>query len=79
MKPFTIGFGLLLLCGCASYGLIENAPQTEATSDQSYSIKTTAGRRGTGDISLILFLTRQSRNQNRTGLTGWIRINRIFS
>jgi demethylmenaquinone methyltransferase/2-methoxy-6-polyprenyl-1,4-benzoquinol methylase len=56
-KLFAIGFGLLLLSGCASYGAIENAPQTEATLAQSYSIKADAGRRGTGDIS-FRFLNR---------------------
>ncbi len=54
LKPFVIGLGLLVLSGCASYGAIENTPLTESTSAQSYSLKADAGRRGTGDISLIL-------------------------
>ena len=51
---FTLGLGLILLSGCASYGVVENTPKTESASAGAYSIRTDAGRRGTGDISLIL-------------------------
>jgi len=54
LKLFTVGFGLLLLAGCASYGKIENVPLTESTSTESYSIKKLAGKGGTGDIGLVL-------------------------
>ncbi|MGB5425152.1 MAG: patatin-like phospholipase family protein, partial [Gammaproteobacteria bacterium] len=45
---------LLLLSGCASYGVIENVPLTEATATDSYSIKNRSGKRGSGDIVLTL-------------------------
>ena len=56
MKLFTVGFGLLLLSGCASYGKIENAPLTDSksTSGQAYSIKNLSGQMGSGDIGLVL-------------------------
>ena len=54
LKLFTIGFGLLLLSGCASYGVIDNAPLTESTATDAYSIKNRSGKRGSGDILLTL-------------------------
>ena len=54
LKLSAVGFGMLLLSGCASYGVIHNKEQTGAVSTQSYSIKADAGRRGTGDIVLTL-------------------------
>ena len=51
LKLYTVGFGLLLLSGCASYGVIENTPLTESTSIQPYSIMALAGG---GDIALTL-------------------------
>ena len=53
-KLFTVGLGLLLLCGCASYGVIDNAPLSESTSTQHYSIKNRGGAAGSGDIALTL-------------------------
>ena len=55
----TVGLGLLLLSGCAAYGVIDNAPLTESTATDftpSYSIKRQAqGRRGYGDgVGLVL-------------------------
>lgn len=51
---FAVGFGLLLLSGCASYGVVDNKSETESPpSDSAYSLKL-AGDRGTGDISLLL-------------------------
>ncbi len=32
LKLYTVGFGILLLSGCASYGVIENTPLSESTS-----------------------------------------------
>ena len=53
MKLFTVFFGLLL-SGCASYGVIDNAPLTESTSTDSYSIVNHSEKRGSGDIGLTL-------------------------
>jgi len=53
-KLFTLGFGFLLISGCASYGLVDNAPQTPSTPAEPYSIRAIAGRQGSDDISLIL-------------------------
>ena len=54
LKLFTLGFGLLLISGCASYGVIDNAPETAAGASDSYSIRHQAGRQGSGDIAMIL-------------------------
>ena len=53
MKLFTVFF-VLLLSGCASYGVIDNAPLTESTSTDSYSIVNHSEKRGSGDIGLTL-------------------------
>ena len=45
---------LLLLSGCASYGVIDNIPLTESTATQPYSIKDRSGKAGSGDIALVL-------------------------
>lgn len=45
MKLFTVFF-VLLLSGCASYGVIDNAPLTESTSTDSYSIVNHSEKRG---------------------------------
>lgn len=52
VKLFSLGLALLLLSGCASYGVVDNKPES-AASEQGYSFKT-AGNRGAGDISLML-------------------------
>ena len=54
LKFMTAGFGLLLLSGCASYGVIDNDELSGAESKGSYSIKTQDGRRDTGDIVFVL-------------------------
>jgi NTE family protein len=54
MKLFAVSFGLLLLSGCASYGVIDNAPLSESTSTQPYSIKSRGGMTGSGEIILTL-------------------------
>ena len=54
LKFMTIGFGLLLLSGCTSYGVIDNDELTGAASTRSYSVKPQQGRRGTGDILFTL-------------------------
>jgi NTE family protein len=57
-RLLTVSLGLLLLSGCAAYGVIDNAPLTESTatdSTPSYSIKSyTQEGRGSGDIELTL-------------------------
>jgi NTE family protein len=55
LRIFVIGFGLLLLSGCASYGVIDNAQlSTESSASPPYSIKELYGRKGSGDIGLTL-------------------------
>ena len=55
LKLFAAGFGLLLLSGCASYGVIDNVPLTEATATESYSVKNVhANNDNSGDIFLVL-------------------------
>jgi NTE family protein len=54
LRLLTVGVGLLLLSGCASYGLIDNAELTTESTSQPYSIRALAGRGGTGDIALTL-------------------------
>ena len=46
LRLFYIASLLLLLSGCASYGVIDNAPLTESTVTDSYSIKNRSGKRG---------------------------------
>jgi NTE family protein len=54
LKLMSVAFGLLLLSGCASYGVIDNDEQTGAASTQAYSLHTGKGRRDSGDIILTL-------------------------
>ena len=54
IRLFSVASLLLLLSGCASYGVIENVPLTESTATDSYSIKNRSGKRGSGDIVLTL-------------------------
>jgi NTE family protein len=59
MKPLILGlsvfgYALVLITGCASYGVIENAPLKVLGGEGSYSIRSNAQDRNTGDISLIL-------------------------
>ena len=55
LKLLTVGFGLLLLSGCASYGVIDNTPLTETSATESYSIKNVHARNeNSGDIFLVL-------------------------
>ncbi len=53
-KLISVILVLLLASGCASYGVIDNAPQTGATASDSYSIRNGTSRWGSGDIGLIL-------------------------
>jgi NTE family protein len=54
LKLLTVTFGLLLLSGCASYGVIDNAPLTDSLATDTYSVKNRSGKRGSGDIILTL-------------------------
>jgi NTE family protein len=54
LKLLTVGFGLLLLSGCASYGVIDNAALSDSTSAQPYSLRALSGKKGSGDIILTL-------------------------
>ena len=48
------GVAMLVLSGCASYGVIDNAPLSESTPTQPYSIKSRLNKVGSGDIGLTL-------------------------
>ena len=54
LKLLAVVVGLLLLSGCASYGVIDNTELTAESSAQPYSIKEIYGRGGSGDIGLTL-------------------------
>ena len=54
-KLYSLGRVLLLLSGCASYGVIDNSRQTEAVSTEGYSIHSGGGSAwGSSDIGLIV-------------------------
>ena len=38
-RLFGCGYFLLLVSGCASYGVVENTPKSPQSSDQEYSLK----------------------------------------
>ena len=54
MRLLAFGFSLLLISGCASYGVIDNTPQKTAGDAESYSIRSFGDNPRTGDISLML-------------------------
>ncbi len=55
LKLYAAGIGLLLLSGCASYGVFDNTVlTTELESAQPYSMRGNHGRRNTEDIGLVL-------------------------
>jgi NTE family protein len=54
LKQFLLSVVILLVSGCASYGVLRNAPQTVAGAADNYSIRGEGGRRGSGDIELVL-------------------------
>jgi NTE family protein len=53
-KLLIVSLGLLLLSGCAAYGVIDNAPLSESVSAESYSIKNKARGQVSEDLELIL-------------------------
>ena len=55
MKILSLGLVLLLLSGCPSHGVIDNARQTEAVPTEGYSIRSGGGSDwGSGEIGLLL-------------------------
>ena len=54
LRMLAVGLGLLLIAGCAAYGVIDNAPFTESVSAESYSIESKAQGQGSGDITMTL-------------------------
>jgi len=54
IKFFAFGLPLLLISGCASYGVIKNAPLNAPGGAESYSIRSFAEKWRTGDIELML-------------------------
>jgi len=54
MRLLAFGFSFLLIIGCASYGVIDNAPQKAGGGAESYSIRSSHHDRPRGDNSLML-------------------------
>ena len=54
IRLLAFGFPLLLISGCASYGVIDNAPQKAAGDAERYSIRSSGDAGRSGDISLML-------------------------
>jgi NTE family protein len=55
LKLFAASFGLLLLSGCASYGVIDNTViTTDSASAQPYSMGEIHGRGSSEDVGLVL-------------------------
>ncbi len=71
MKQLTVGLGLLLLSGCASYGVIDNAELGNAPPAESYSVKALAGRKGSGDIALTLAFSGGEHGPRRCPMVCW--------
>ena len=53
-RLFVLGLGLLLISGCASYGVVDNKRQSDAASADSYSLRAGTGQRDNGDVWLAL-------------------------
>ncbi len=53
-KHLSLCFSFLLISGCTSFGVINNKPTAASGTGDAYSIRTEAGRAGSGDISLLL-------------------------
>ena len=53
-KLLSFGFVLLLLSGCASYGMVDNKPRDAAGTVGTYSILSSSGGQRANDISLIV-------------------------
>ncbi len=54
VKLFALGMVTLLLCGCASYGVVDNQPKVDVGIEDSYAILSQRHGQGANDISLIV-------------------------
>jgi NTE family protein len=54
LRWILLGWILLAVSGCASYGVIQNAPQPDGAAGPSYSILDIYGKRAVGDTTLFL-------------------------
>lgn len=55
LKILSLGLALLVVSGCASYGVVDNRPQKVADTHQGYSIRSGGGSGwGSGDVALLL-------------------------
>ncbi len=54
MKLLAFSFSILLISGCASYGVIHNSPQEAVDYDGAYAIRSASHARRADDISLML-------------------------
>jgi NTE family protein len=52
-RIFSVGLAFLVLSGCASHGVVDNKPLSDASASQSYSFNM-AGKGGSGDVALML-------------------------
>ena len=53
MRFVSLLLALLMMGGCASYGVVDNKPKTDVSADQGYSFAT-RGQRGAGDVAMIV-------------------------
>ena len=53
-RTVAMGSVLLLVSGCASYGVVENTPGDGVTGDESYSIKTFMEQWRTSENAIML-------------------------
>ena len=53
-RLFIFSLALLLLSGCTSYGVVQNAPLEGAPKGESYSIRSAGSGPGARDLSLML-------------------------
>jgi len=54
VKLIAFGMVTLLLCGCASYGVVDNQPKVDTGIEDSYAILSQRHGQGANDISLIV-------------------------
>jgi NTE family protein len=54
LRLLWFGFALLVMSGCASYGVIDNVPEKGVVTHGGYSIRSSGGARRASDIALIL-------------------------
>ena len=54
LRRFVLGLGLSLISGCASYGVVDNKPQSDAVYSDSYSLHTGTGQQDSGEVWLAL-------------------------